>query len=151
MIHVAFVVALLASAAAFARPEIQIEGGAGWATSLPTWKIENRWTRRLLGSRPLTGYHLWVHVFVILIAHLPYALGFVAPTLHLEMRIVAFLMLFWIIEDFLWFVFNPEFGVAGFRPEHAWWHAPSWWRIMPREYWIFGPLGITLYLLSWGG
>ena len=27
----------------FAEVEIQIEGGAGWATSLPTWRIEKHW------------------------------------------------------------------------------------------------------------
>jgi len=143
-------VVLLACATTFAILEIQIEGDAGWAAKLPTWKIENSWTRRLLGSRPLTGYHLWVHLFAVTIVHLPYALGFVTPSVDAEMRIISFLMLFWIAEDFLWFVFNPEFGVRKFRPEHAWWHAPSWWWIMPREYWIFLPLGIALYVASWG-
>ena len=27
----------------FAEVEIQIEGDAGWATSLPTWRIEQHW------------------------------------------------------------------------------------------------------------
>jgi hypothetical protein len=27
----------------FAQVEIQIEGPAGWASSLPTWRIEDHW------------------------------------------------------------------------------------------------------------
>jgi hypothetical protein len=144
--HLWFFGAVLAAAAAFALLEIQIEGGeGGWASNLPTWRIENRWTRLFFSSRPLTGYHLWVHAWVLVMAHLPFALGFAAPTLRGEARIAAFLIFFWIAEDFLWFVFNPAFGVRRFTREHIWWHAPTWWWIAPRDYWVFGPLGALLY------
>lgn len=149
MVHVAFAVFLAASAAVFALLEIQIEGGSGWASALPAWRFQNRLTRLVMGSRELTGYHLYVHLFVVLLLHLPFALGLAAPTLAAEARILAFLVLFWILEDFLWFVFNPEFGVRRFTREHIWWHAPAWWWIMPREYWIFAPVGVALYLWSW--
>ena len=46
-------------------------------------------------------------------------------------------------------VFNPAYGLWRFTREHAWWHAPSWWGIMPREYWVFTPVGIGLYAASW--
>jgi hypothetical protein len=149
VVHFAFVAFLAAAAAVFALLEIQIEGSSGWASALPTWRMQNRWTRLVMGSRALTGYHLYVHLFVLLLLHLPFALGLAAPTLAAEARILAFLVLFWILEDFLWFVFNPEFGVRRFTREHAWWHAPAWWWIMPREYWVFTPVGVALYLWSW--
>src|SRR5687767_7516310 len=97
---------LLACASAFALLEIQIEGTSGWASGLPTWRLENRWTRLFLGSRVLSGYHLYVHVFVLLMLHLPYALYLVPFSWASELRLVAFLILFWILEDFLWFVLN---------------------------------------------
>ncbi|MEX2570003.1 MAG: hypothetical protein WD737_01790 [Gemmatimonadota bacterium] len=149
MIHAAFIVALLSAAAIFALLEIQVEGSAGWASALPTWRFENRWTRRLLGARAVTGYHLYAHLFVLIALHLPYAFGFAVPGLRAEARILSFLTLFWILEDFLWFVFNPSFGIRRFTAEHASWHAPAWWWIMPREYWIFGPIGVWLYVWSW--
>ena len=34
---------VLLTSAAFAQLEIQIEGNAGWARGLPTWRVENRW------------------------------------------------------------------------------------------------------------
>jgi hypothetical protein len=147
--HFLFVVALVAIAAAFARLEIEIEGREGWAAALPTWRIENRWTRWLLGSRPITGYHVWVHVFVLLFLHLPYAASLVRPSWATEFRLLAFLVLFWILEDFLWFVLNPAYGLARFRQEHVWWYARSWWGFFPREYWLFLPIGIALYIASW--
>jgi hypothetical protein len=149
VVHVAFFGTLFAAAAIFALLEIEIEGGSGWASNLPTWRFENRWTRLLLGSRQVTGYHLYVHLFVLILLHLPFALGLSMPGLHAEARILAFLVLFWILEDFLWFVFNPAYGVRRFNPESVWWHAPAWWWIMPREYWIFTPIGLGLYVWSW--
>jgi hypothetical protein len=149
LIHLSFVLSVLAAAALFALLEIQIEGEAGWAAALPTWRLDNRWTRLVMGSRALTGYHLYVHLFILVVLHLPFTLSIAPFTLAAELRILAFLALFWIVEDFLWFVLNPRYGVSGFTRERAWWHAPSWWWIAPREYWIFLPLAIALYLLSW--
>jgi hypothetical protein len=147
--HVWFVAFVVAAAAFFALLEIQIEGEDGWAASLPTWKVENRWTRWFFSSRPLTGYHLYVHLFVLVAVHLPYGLSFLAPSWRAEARIAAFLIFFWVAEDFLWFVFNPAFGIRRFTREHVWWHAPTWWWVMPRDYWTFLPLGAVLYAFSW--
>jgi hypothetical protein len=146
--HVWFFGGVLAAATAFALLEIQIEGGAGWAANLPTWRIENRWTRLFFSRRPLTGYHLYVHLWVLVMAHLPFILGFAAMGWRAEGRILAFLIFFWLAEDFLWFVLNPEFGIRRFTPDHAWWHAPTWWLIAPRDYWVFTPLGALLYWAS---
>jgi hypothetical protein len=147
--HLTYLAALLALSAAFAQLEIEIEGSAGWASGLPTWRVENRWTRRLLGARALTGYHLFIHIVVFILAHLPFALALVPFSWGLELRILSFLVLFWLVEDYLWFVLNPAFGWRRFRRELIWWHAPNWWWIMPRDYWLFGPLGVLLYILSW--
>jgi len=143
--HVLFVFGVAACAAAFACWEIQIEGSAGWASALPTWRVDNAFTRIFFSGRPLTGYHLYAHLFVILIAHLPVWLGFGRISAQGEAKIWSFLIFFWITEDFLWFAFNPEFGLKRFRPDHIWWHAPTWWWIMPRDYWVFGPIGGVLY------
>jgi hypothetical protein len=72
------------------------------------------------------------------------------PTWQAELRILAFLVLFWIAEDFLWFVVNPAFGLSRFRRSDVWWQARSRWGIMPREYWLFTPVGVALYIFSLG-
>ena len=139
------------AAALFALLEIQIEGSAGWAAELPTWRVENRWTRLLLGARPLTGYHLYVHLFVLLLVHLPFLLHLAPWSWAAELRVIAFLILFWVAEDFLWFVLNPAWGVSRFRREEVWWYAEGWWGLMPRDYWIATPVGVVLYFLSRSG
>jgi hypothetical protein len=142
------VLVLLLASASLARLEVQIEGETGWASGLPTWRIDNRWTRAVLG-RALTGYHVWFHALLLLLVHLVWALGAVPFSWRVEARIIAFLVLLWVLEDFLWFLFNPAYGVRAFTAERAWWHARRWWWIAPREYWWFIPLGVALYILSW--
>lgn len=148
MDQIVFVAFVFVAALAFAQLEIEIEGPNGWASNLPTWRIKNRWTRLLLGSRPLTGYHLWVHIFVLVMIHFPVALRISPWSWGLELRILSFDILFFLVEDFMWFVLNPAFGFRRFRRENIWWHAPSWWWIMPRDYWVLVLIGGGAYVLS---
>ena len=146
--HVIFAMFLFATSYVFARLEIEIEGPDGWAAKLPTWRICNKWTNLFYGGRPLTGYHLWVQVFVLLLVHCPFALGFVPWNWSGELRVIGYLILFFLVEDFLWFVLNPAYGLKKFRAQHIWWHAPHWWWIMPRDYWVFGVIGVGAYALG---
>lgn len=130
-----YVAWVLVMALFFAQVEIQIEGAAGWAASLPTWRIERHWALDLFwGGRPMTGYHAWVFTFM--------ALAFFAPLAFTgrwsgrdAAQALAGLMLFWTVEDFLWFVLNPAYGLARFGPGLVAWH-PRWWAGLPVDYWI---------------
>ena len=124
----------------FAQVEIQIEGDAGWAANLPTWRIENHPLLNIFwGGKPLTGYHLWIFSFMALAFHLPaFMLG--QFSVKLEARIIGSVMVFWIIEDFLWFLLNPAFGLSRFRPESVPWHK-HWVLGMPVDYVVFLVLG----------
>jgi len=131
----------------FAQVEIQIEGASGWATSLPTWRIE----RHVLldwfwGGRPLTGYHAWVFSFMALVFHLP-AVLLQQWSWRIEARILGALALFWIIEDWSWFALNPAYGIARFSPEVISWHK-NWLGPAPTDYWTFGGGGLVLLVLS---
>ena len=56
-------------------------------------------------------------------------------SLRLECRAIGCIMLVWIIEDYLWFVLNPAYGVAHFNPAHIAWHKHwLWWA--PTDYWV---------------
>ena len=131
----------------FAKVEIHIEGSDGWAAKLPTWRIEKHWLLDIFwGSRPMTGYHAWVFSFITLFFHAAiFVYGSWTP--QLEARILACLIFFWILEDFLWFVLNPAFGIAKFRPEHIPWHK-HWFLGMPVEYTGFTCIGSILFYHS---
>lgn len=138
---------ILLLAAAFAQTEIQIEGAHGWAASLPTWRIEKHWLLDLFwGGRPLTGYHAWVFSFMALAFHLPLAVG-QRFSWKLEARCMGSLMVFWILEDFLWFLLNPAFGAARLRPETVPWHI-HWMLGFPADYYTFLAAGGLLLWLS---
>ena len=130
----------------FAEVEIQIEGPAGWATSLPTWRIEHHWLLDIFwGGRAMTGYHAWVFPFIALFFHFPlvYAGRW---SLRDEARILACVMAFWISEDLLWFVLNPAYGLAHLNPVDAPWHK-HWFGGFPSDYSLFGVVAILL--LGW--
>lgn len=146
MHHLIFGVFVLLAAYAFAKVEIEIEGPDGWAANLPTWRISNRWTKIFYGNRPLTGYHLWLQIFILILAHTPFGLSLSAWSWAAELRVIGFVICFFIVEDFLWFVVNPAFGLRRFRRQHIWWHEPTWWWIMPRDYWVFSTVGCAMYL-----
>ena len=133
----------------FAQAEIHIEGEAGWAANLPTWRIEEHWLLDIFwGGRAMTGYHAWVFPFIALFFHFP--LVFIGQwSWQLEARVVASIMLFWIIEDFLWFIINPAFGWKRFRQEHISWHK-NWVCGAPVEYWLFTVIGALLFWYAYG-
>ena len=132
----------------FAQVEIQIEGAAGWAAGLPTWRIESHWLLDLFWSgRPMTGYHAWVFPFIALVFHLPIFLRG-RWSWRVEARIVAMIMLFWVIEDTLWFVLNPAFGWSQFSAGNIPWHI-HWWMGLPVDYWISTAIGIVLFAWSY--
>jgi len=137
---------LLVGAFLWARMEIEIEGPHGWASNLPTWKIEKHVLLDIFyGGRPLTGYHAWAFTVVFFIFHMPIIwLG--SWTFRKELNVIGGYYLFWIIEDFLWFVLNPNFGWAKFKEKKIWWHR-HWLLGVPFDYWILGAVGLTFILI----
>ena len=136
MVFLAFLLALW---------EIQIEGKDGWAAKLPAWRIEKGWPVKLAGGRPITGYHLFMTLFLIVIVHLP--LFFVPWSWQLESLLLGFYVGTVFIEDFLWFALNPHYGIRNFRKGRIWWHK-TWWGPVPALYWFL--LIIVILLIYFG-
>ena len=133
----------------FANVEIQIEGGAGWAANLPTWRIQHHWLLDIFwGGRPMTGYHAWVFPCVALFFHFP--MVFMGHfSWRAEARALACIEVFWITEDFLWFALNPAYGLAKFSPAFVPWHV-HWWGPAPVDYWTFLGVAFVLFAFSCG-
>jgi hypothetical protein len=117
-------------AAVFAMVEIESEGKFGWAERAPTWYRTAGFAGRLygllMGGKPLTGYHAAMFFIPVMIFHAGFLMG--APWSP-EAELTTWAMYFaWnVLWDFLWFVLNPHYTIAGFRKNLVWWHAKSRW------------------------
>ncbi len=148
----ALCVATVVLALFFANVEIQIEGGNGWASSLPvTFRVEDHWLLDVFwGGRPLTGYHAWVFAFMAIFFHLPLVWSWEWSP-RLEARTLGCIAIFWIVEDAAWFVLNPAFGWSKLDPVHVPWHI-HWFLGLPTDYWTFTAAGLALFVgsFAWG-
>ena len=134
----------------FAQAEIQIEGASGWAAALPTWRISDAPVLRLFfGGREITGYHVFMFSFMAAVFHLPLFLV-LRWSWRLEARVLGCLSLFWFLEDVLWFVLNPAYGLARLTPEHVPWH-PHWLLGVPVDYLLFPVVALVLLRWSYAG
>jgi hypothetical protein len=69
-------------------------------------------------------------------------------SMRTEARALACIMLFWVAEDFLWFVFNPAYGLANFDPGHIAWHI-HWIWFAPTDYWVSLTVASCLFIFSY--
>lgn len=130
----------------WAKLEIQIEGKDGWAKNLPTWKIKNRFTDFVLSGSPLTGFHFWIITLLLLSFHLPFFIG-VPWSFKIEIGLIGIFLIFLIVEDFLWFLLNPYYGIRKFNQENIPWHK-KWLGPIPIAYIVCCTLGTILILAS---
>lgn len=125
-------------AAVIACVEIEAEGKRGWAEKMPTWyRTTGFWAAlygKLLGGKPLTGYHLFMFFFPILLFHAHFLMG--VPWSG-KGELVAWALYFaWCpLWDYYWFVLNPHYE-GKFRKTDVWWHAKSRWifGLFPADY-----------------
>ena len=125
--------------------EIQIEGKDGWAAKTASWRIEKGWVLKFTGGRPLTGYHIFMTLFMLAIIHLP--LFFTAWSWQIELLLIGFYIGMVLIEDFFWFALNPHYGIRNFRKGKIWWHK-TWWGPVPSLYWFM--LALVIVLIYFG-
>ena len=102
-----------------ARVEIHIEGAHGWAVNLPTWRWGPKWWLGLTNGKELTGYHVWLTLFLIGMFHLP--LVFAGWSLALWAKCASSYMMVTAAWDLQWFVWNPAWGFDGLRTREVPW------------------------------
>jgi len=121
--------------------EIQIEDKEGWAKKLPTFRINVFMTKLLIGKE-ITGYHLYMLALFITIFHGVFL--FLKWSWKIEFLVLGLYNIYFVIEDFLWFVFNTKhYGIKKFRPGKIEWHK-RWFLGLPTSYWI----GIIFSIIS---
>jgi hypothetical protein len=126
---------------ALAALEVQIEGRYGWTKKLPTWRIKSRLFGFFMGGKELTGYLFYMLLLLFMLFHLPF-LGGVGWTWQAEIEIIFLFILFSVFWDFLWFLLNPYYGLAHFKPSYVYWHH-QWVLGIPLDY----PRGFIISLM----
>ena len=135
--------------------ETQIEGAAGWAANLPTWRpAQTTWYsrlyRKIVPGKDITGYHMLIGGLVLFFLHYPY---FVSQnwSWSSELTTLALFFLVIVVWDFLWFVINPKYDFRQFWSEQVWWHK-TWFLHFPLDYWLGFIVSALLYVqfsLNW--
>lgn len=105
--------ALFALCHILARVEIEIEGPHGWAVTLPTWRWGPEWFLDLTNGKEVTGYHVWLSLFLIGMFHLP--LVFAGFSRALWAKCASSYLLTTCTWDLQWFAWNPAWGLRKFR------------------------------------
>jgi len=149
--HIIFFCAVVITAILYAKLETHIEGEAGWAKNLPTWRIKTILTNIFFPGHYITGYHLYFAFLILAMAHLPFIVGVwwgVSWEFKKEALILSYVFFLYVFEDFLYFVLNPYYGLKKFKREHIEWYKDGWFLIAPRNYWIAIPLAVVLYFLG---
>jgi hypothetical protein len=96
-----------------AKVEIEIEGGSGWAATLPTWRWEPEWWLNLSNGKAVTGYHLWLSLFLVAVFHLP--MVYAGFSRALWAKCASSYLLTTAAWDLQWFAWNPAWGFKKFR------------------------------------
>ena len=143
MLSICYGVWLYVIAMSLALLEIQIEGSHGWAQKLPCWRTKSdsflaKIFGKLMNGKLLTGYHISINSFIIIILHIPFFAG-INWTLVKELELFSAYFLLVVFWDFLWFVWNPSYGLKKFKPQYIWWHE-KWIGSVPKDY----PSGIVM-------
>ena len=128
----------------YALLEVQVEGRDGWCRNLPTFRI-NVMFRKILGGKPLTGYHLYLILLFIAIFHA--MLHNEIWSLKKELQIFGLLCWFFVLEDLLWFIFNPHYTLRKFNKKYIDWHKRWVWKL-PLTYYWGSIIGTTLLILG---
>lgn len=129
-----------------AQLEIQIEGAHGWAEDLPTWRWGPPWLLKATNGKPVTGYHVYLTLFLITGLHFPVVLG--GFSREAEARVLSDYFLMTVLWDFQWFAWNPAWGLKRYLSETIWW----WPRRLlgfPVEYFTGIAASLLVQFLLW--
>lgn len=127
--------------------ELEIEGteeDGGWAKWLPCWRRSNWFTQLVLGKE-MTGYHFQMILLGLLLLHSPFM--FITWTIKLESLFFGYFCIYWVMEDFVYFLLHPKYRLKNFRKGKISWHK-RFWGFLPVSYWSGIILGIIFLILG---
>ena len=114
--------------------EIELEAKEGWCKNLPTPVVLGKFTL----------YHVLMNIIVIITLLKVYV-----KNKDDLAKGIFYIALWFLVEDFMWFVMNPYYKIEKYKKEYIWWHARSeWYYGIPEHNYIGGLVIIICWLLS---
>ena len=86
--------------------EVELEGKNGWMTKIPTAKVV------YMGGKHMTLYHIYMILMITLSVGYQNNMQYTIPSFLYS---ASYVFLFLLLEDFLWFVFNPYFTIKRYK------------------------------------
>jgi len=145
---IGYILYLYILALLFAYVEIESEGKHGWAEKMPTWyRVSTPGAKlygKIMGGKPLTGYHAGMFFLPLLMLHLPFVAGLEWSFVK-EVQTISIYLIWAVFWDALWFILNPHYTYKNFTAEKVWWHK-NWFAGVPSDYLkgIFGAMILVL-------
>lgn len=131
---------VLLSSFVYSLIEIELEGKDGWMTKIPTANIV------YFGGKYLTLYHVYMIFMIIIGVCFQNRMEF---TINSFLHSASYVFLFLLLEDILWFVFNPYFTIKRYRKGIVWWHSSQPWIFgMPLHNYTISGLNIVLAYIT---
>ena len=109
---------ILITSTLYSLIEIEIEGPEGWCKKIPTPYIID------IGTKKMTLYHLYMLLFIIVIVSFQTNLSITIESL---LYTISNVILFIVLEDTMWFIFNPYYTIKNYKKEKIWWHSNQPW------------------------
>ena len=107
----------LAFATLWAWMEVEMEGKHGWAINLPTSCAFYGWT----------WYHVSMNLIVLLVMFYSLQYANFARWYYKLSYYVLYVTAWFVVEDIMWFVLNPHYGIRKYTPNDIFWHANKVW------------------------
>lgn len=107
---------IMVSMAAFAYVEAVLEGDEGWARDKKVWRFKIGW------GYDYTSYHIVTYYFLFPLLVILLPLSIAGFSWSFFWFLLASYLLGTIIEDFLWFVFNPKRPFRSWNPDQTKWY-----------------------------
>lgn len=109
---------VLISSFIYSLIEIELEGKNGWMTKIPTANVV------YVGGKHLTLYHIYMILIIITGVCFQNRMEF---TFKSFFHSASYVFLFLLLEDVLWFIFNPYFTIKKYKKDVVWWHSKQPW------------------------
>ena len=140
MLHPENLCFVLLSSFVYSLIEIELEANEGWMKKIPTAKVVD------FGGKRLTLYHIYMILMITISVCFQNRMSL---TISSFLHSASYVFLFLLLEDILWFVFNPYYTMKKYKKDCIWWHANQPWVFgIPQHNYVIVGINLSISYLT---